>query len=348
MHLFGSGTQALTAVIEECVSRRSGIEAPEVILPAYGCPDLVSACVGAGAIPRLVDVAANRWGYDPARLSGALGPRTVAIVAVDLLGIGDDAEALQCSAKTVGAALVRDSAQHLPREPGAWIGDYQIVSFGRGKPLNLLRGGAAIGPLRHEAPQPLPFRQRILGTRLAALLFNIVTQPGIYPWLLRLPGTDVGETTYHSPQQPMRLPDEVWKQLDSALTCYKTCRSYSIISYLPFLNGWLAQRIQPLRVNVGDVLNEEPLRLAMLAPDKSTRDRIVDTLSAEGLGATALYRRALNRIDSVPEFVRLQGPFPNADLLADRLFTLPTHRQVDSYVVERIDRRLRAILPSIG
>src|SRR5262245_23054839 len=68
--LYGSGTEALAAAL--CEARRlartpPGVR-PEAVLPAYGCPDLVSACVFAGVHPRLVDNAPGRWGYDRALL----------------------------------------------------------------------------------------------------------------------------------------------------------------------------------------------------------------------------------------------------------------------------------------
>lgn len=52
---FDSGTAALAASILVSISKKATPE-PEVILPAYGCPDLISAVVYAGAKPVLVDL----------------------------------------------------------------------------------------------------------------------------------------------------------------------------------------------------------------------------------------------------------------------------------------------------
>jgi hypothetical protein len=55
-----------------------------------------------------------------------------------------------------------------------------------------------------------------------------------------------------------------------------------------------------------------------------------------------MYSAALNRIDGIPREVALQSPFPSAELLAERLFTLPTHRWVSAQTVNRVSVCLRA------
>src|SRR5690348_11943509 len=82
-----SGKEALAAAILSAVERHPSREEPlEVILPAYGCPDLIAACVYSNVLPRLVDVSSEGWGYDLEGLRRALSPTTAAIVAVNLMG----------------------------------------------------------------------------------------------------------------------------------------------------------------------------------------------------------------------------------------------------------------------
>src|SRR5262245_15898078 len=74
----GSGTQALAMALLDARARLAAL-APEVILPAYACPDLVTASVYAGVHPRLVDTAPQgRWGYDLEALEQALTPNCAA------------------------------------------------------------------------------------------------------------------------------------------------------------------------------------------------------------------------------------------------------------------------------
>ena len=41
----GSGTEALSLAVAIAIRRHSQVSTPEVIIPAYGCPDLVSAII---------------------------------------------------------------------------------------------------------------------------------------------------------------------------------------------------------------------------------------------------------------------------------------------------------------
>ena len=83
---YQSGTASLAAAIGAAI-RNKPTEKPEVILPAYGCPDLVSAAVFAGAKPVLVDLENDRPWMNLEQLSASINSNTVAVVAVDLLGI---------------------------------------------------------------------------------------------------------------------------------------------------------------------------------------------------------------------------------------------------------------------
>ena len=56
---FDSGTSALAASVLVAINVK-GASDPEVILPAYGCPDLISAVVFAGKRPVLVPIQADR------------------------------------------------------------------------------------------------------------------------------------------------------------------------------------------------------------------------------------------------------------------------------------------------
>src|SRR5215469_10953366 len=170
--------------MSNCASR-SSVVAPEVVIPAYGCPDLVAACLNASLHPRLVDVAPSQWSYDLEALRSSLSNNTVAIVAINLLGLGDGSDELVRLCNERHIPLIQDSAQHLPRESIDWPGDYVVLSFGRGKPLNLLHGGALIsrsGDGSSLATQPAHYtlRERLLSSRSAAIAFNGLTRPLIY------------------------------------------------------------------------------------------------------------------------------------------------------------------------
>lgn len=348
--LFQSGTAALAVALDRCRSRHGAKDA-QIILPAYACPDLVSACVYAGVQPKLVDVAADRWGYDEVELARAMSSKVAGIVAMNFLGTGDDAVTLAKLAAASGALLIQDSAQYMPRHAHDWCGDYVVVSFGRGKPLNLLRGGALISrrtdaSLEQEAfdaaSPELRLRERVAGSRLAGVAFNAMTSTVLYGWISRLPGLGLGSTAYKPLQSIVPLPFDVAGQVAPALQHYRSVASYRAALWSEVLPGWKRLGLKPL-AELGDLSDTELLRLPLLAPDRTMRDRVVEELNRAGLGASIMYGLPMHRLPGIPAAVAAQGPFPNATQLADRLFTLPTHAQVTPRVVARTDAIVRNV-----
>ena len=329
--LYASGTAALAQAMARCAAR-SSTSAPEVIIPAYGCPDLVAACVHASVYPRLVDVAPSHWSYDPGALQSSVSSNTVAIVAVNLLGLGDGCIELHRFCKNRHIPLIQDSAQHLPREPIDWPGDYVVLSFGRGKPMNLLHGGALIstaedGSTPSACPAHYTGRARILATRAAAIAFNVLTRPLVYRAFSALPGTGLGNVTYKSLREPTLLPEKAWEQVGKAFELYRQTPSYRLDIWSSAMQEWSRLGIVALDCP-GSPLPAEPLRLAMLAPDSVTRDMLAHNFNRAGLGASRLYGTDLRSVPKIPDIVKSQGPFHNASKLAGRLFTLPTHHLV--------------------
>ena len=343
--LYASGTAALATAIANCASRSSARN-PEIILPAYGCPDVISASLHASVYPRLIDVAPSHWSYDLEALRSSLSANTVAIVAINLLGLGDGSDELIRLSKDTNIPLIQDSAQCLPRETSDWPGEYIVLSFGRGKPLNLLHGGALISPLAGGGQLSVPpahssTRGRLLSSRLAAIAFNALTRPTIYGVFSALPGTGLGEVIYKPLANAALLPEQAWQQVGAAFELYRQSPSYRRSIWAPSLEEWSDLGIVALAAP-GQPLPAEPLRLALLAPDRAARDILVDSLNRAGLGASRFYAADLPRIAGIPEVVKCQGPFPNASALADRLFTLPTHALVTADTVSRTGAVIRA------
>lgn len=334
--LYSSGTAALAQAMATCASR-SSVLTPEVIIPAYGCPDLIAACVHASVYPRLVDVASSHWAYDLGALKSSLSPNTVAIVAISLLGLGDCSAELSRLCKERHIPLIQDSAQYLPRESTDWPGEYVVLSFGRGKPLNLLHGGALISALADSDSTSVPpahytAKERLVSSRMAAMAFNVLTRPGIYRSLSALPGTGLGEVVYKPLTNPASLPECVWHRVAAAFELYRQKPSYRRDIWTAAMEQWSDFGIVALS-SPGSPLPAEPLRLALLAPDRAARDRLVDNLNRAGLGASRFYGVDLTKVAGIPKIVKNQGPFPNASALAGRLFTLPTHGLVNAETV---------------
>jgi dTDP-4-amino-4,6-dideoxygalactose transaminase len=345
---YGSGTQALSRALQ--LARRDRKDAPrplEVILPAYGCPDLVAAGIHAGLGIRLVDVCPDSWGYDIGQLRSAFTADTVAVVGVNLLGTGDQRLLLRDLSDAHRCRMIQDSAQYLPdvTDPD-WCGDAVILSFGRGKPLNLLHGGALLsrsGAVEtHSDSEHESLRSRLLSSPIAAIAFNIATHPGVYPLTSLMPGLKIGGTRYSPLRGCNRLSEDFRRRAARAFSQYRAQENYSAGPWREPLAVWNMRGISLLSCAGDPKADVQYLRLPLLAPSQRIRDSIIARLSAAGLGASSMYGVPLNRVVGIPDAVRRQGPFPGAEALAGRLFTLPTHDSITPAIVERTDQEIRA------
>ena len=85
----------------------------EVIAPDVTWIASVAPIVYVGAEPVLVDILPDTWCLDPDAVEAAIGPRTKAILGVDLYGSTCDWERLQAIADRRGLALIEDAAEAL-------------------------------------------------------------------------------------------------------------------------------------------------------------------------------------------------------------------------------------------
>lgn len=336
VELLGSGTQSLGLAITHAAIR-SKSKLRRVIVPAYGCPDLISACIQARVEPKLVDVASSGWGYDSEALHRAASEGCIAVVLVNFLGVGDDRESTLRSLDGLDVPVVHDSAQSIPTMPEKWAGDV-VLSFGRGKPINLLHGGALISAGRRHSDAPVSLRNEMLDSIAMAIAFNILTIPLVYHWARHVPRFQVGATRYKPPSELRRIPESTYSRIGAALKDYLDRKWEN--PWLPVVGGWASKGIVPLCASATKQ-DVRLLRMPLLAQSRAHRDKIVSLLSSRGLGASPMYGTSLPSVSGVPRSVLAQGPFRNADRLADRLFTLPTHASVTSADVADADRCVR-------
>ncbi len=117
----------------------------EVIVPNVTWIASVAPVVYVGAEPVLVDILPDTWCIDPDAVEAAIGPRTKAIIGVDLYGSMCDWDRLQKIADRYGLHLVEDAAEALGsstrgRKAGAF-GRVSAFSFHGSKTIATGEGG---------------------------------------------------------------------------------------------------------------------------------------------------------------------------------------------------------------
>jgi perosamine synthetase len=120
-------TSSATAALELALAALDVGAGDEVIAADFTYPATGNAVLHRGATLRLADVDAATWCIDPAAVEALLGPRTKAVLAVDVFGLPADYRTLEPLLAEHGVPLVCDAACSL----GAAVDARRTGTFGR-------------------------------------------------------------------------------------------------------------------------------------------------------------------------------------------------------------------------
>lgn len=339
-----SATSALSLAVRMAREMRA-VDAPEVVVPAYSCPDIPAAVIGAGAWPVPVDVEAGSPYPRAASIAAALGPNTVAVISASLFGRdAPDLVAVDATCRQAGVLHIVDRAQSLPELTASRPDAVEVYSCGRGKPVSLGYGGLlVVGERQLEflarqrqhigaSSASLAARTKLLARAL--LLRAATTGPGTFV-ARRLPFMGVGTTRYHAAGAPRFVPATLLGAVEHSLANPRAWPNAAARVY--DAHAW--QSATPLF----EAGSSPPLwRYPVLLRDAAARDRITAMPRAGDLGLSALYRREVSTYlppEALP--ARLRGAaWPNAHELGARLLTLPVHSRVDERIALDILRRV--------
>lgn len=136
-----------TAALHIALSAAAVGPGSEVLLPGYLWTSCLSAIVRTGAIPRLVDID-RTFTMDPVDLERKIGPRTRAILVVNMSGTCGHLDRIAAIAKERGLFLLEDCAQaigaSLHGRPVGSFGDAAIFSFQLNKNITAGEGGMLV------------------------------------------------------------------------------------------------------------------------------------------------------------------------------------------------------------
>lgn len=342
VRFYASGTEALGAAL--VAARRATDGRRRVIVPAYTCPAVVAAAKWAGCEPVPVDLEPDSPRLDTWQVARELSAGDVAaVIAVHFLGLLERTGVLAGLCAHHGAKLIEDSAQAVPTGGTDTPADATIYSFGRGKPVSVMGGGAVV--IRHgNLYRSLPAADESGIGRLArwrhgfrVLAYNIAIRPVPFRLLEQLPGFDIGATRYR-PLTRLEPVDRAWLELlDANYTRYRATRSAAAERIRAAMHD--VQRMPvvdlPSRLT-GPRGDARLLRYPLLLNDRHARDVALSAMRLAGIGASSMYGTPLPEVENMPEPVRSAGPFPRARDFAERLLTLPSHDGVTGEHVRRM------------
>jgi len=347
MQFYASGTMALQQALS-LAKQNADSSQPEVLLPAYACPDLISACVGAGVNAVLVDIESATSPFPSIEtIKQHTNKNTIAIILVNFLGISPK-PSLFDAARALGLLIIEDRAQCFiaPEEASQLIGDYVIFSFGKGKPVSLLGGGALLiktkpslintsPPSFANDPTSEKHAPEKKNSKLPWLirLYNLIVLPFFYYLLMKTPGLSIGATHYHAPKKIAPLDSDRRSLLRANIDKQYRARSkqtqkelYTLCEHSTAIQTLSSIKFAPAL-----------LRFPMLCKDLATRDSLVTKLNKHGIGASKMYQTILPKINGTPlSETEQQKSYPNAQQFANRLLTLPCHSGVNTTNLQKM------------
>lgn len=122
-----------TAALHLAVAALDVEAGSEILTPALGYIASATCILNHNCIPVFVDIDRDTFNLDPAALEAKISSKTRAIIAVDLLGLPADYDAIRAIADRHGLAIIEDAAQaqgarYEGRRAGA-LGDLSAVSL---------------------------------------------------------------------------------------------------------------------------------------------------------------------------------------------------------------------------
>jgi dTDP-4-amino-4,6-dideoxygalactose transaminase len=313
-----SGTDALHLIF-----RALGIGlGDEVIIPANTFVATAEAVSHCGAKPVLVDCRLDDYLIDAGAVEAALTPHTKAIIPVHLYGQPANIDPLTRLAEKRGLALIEDAAQ----AHGATLADGRVCgslglaaafSFYPAKNLGAFGDAGAVT----TNDERLAGRIRLLRNLGSAVKYHH-----------EVIGFNSRLDTLQAAVLSVKLRHlEAWNTYrQTAADWYRSALSGCPGIVLPAAAPWTGRHAYHLFV------------VRLLEGD---RDRIVSLLAAQGVQTVVHYPVPIHLQGAYSHFGIRVGAFPNAELAARTILSLPMFPEISREQVECVSRCLREALP---
>jgi dTDP-4-amino-4,6-dideoxygalactose transaminase len=341
--LTDSGTSALAIALTLGLTRRSG----PVALPAFCCYDVATAA-DAAAIPfTLYDLDPTTLGPDFDSLRAALEFGAGTVVVAHLYGIPVDMSRVRALAAEFDAAVIDDAAQGVGvgwcGNAAGTMGQYGVLSFGRGKGVTGGAGGALLANTPSAAAdlsalRPLPAASSTPVLALTTAAQWMLARPSVYGLPLALPFLGLGDTAYRRPHLPTRPTTFSLGVLSRTLRDRESETTQRRRNAGRLLAAADATRaVRGYRAPAGAEAGY--LRFPVLP--EGERARLVSP-GARRMGVWPSYPKSLADLPGFGDRRVGTRPCPGARRLAAGLVTLPTHSRLTEDDLRALERMLAA------
>ena len=300
----------------------------EVVIPAYTCFSVPSAVVKAGLRVRLCDVDPQSGDLDLGELRRTVTDATLCVIPTHLFGIPADVEGVRTICRAQDVFVVEDAAQAMGVRHGGrllgTLGDVGLFSLGRGKNISCGSGGIVVTDsprlgmalaAEYERLED-PGVVRSSGNAALVACMWALGRPFLY-WLpAGLPFLGLGRTRFYRDFPLRRLGGfeagllRRWRE------------------HLEDGNRDRLESARELQRAAGCETGDVPyLRLPLVMPSRAARDALCELSRRRGLGVAMMYPASIGEIPELRDHVGGRK-FEVAQMLADRILTMPTHHLV--------------------
>jgi dTDP-4-amino-4,6-dideoxygalactose transaminase len=280
----------------------------EVIVPSFTFVSTANAFAVRGAVPVFADISPDTLNIDPESVESLLTSRTRAIVLMHYAGVACDVDRLSAIAIGHGASLIEDNAHGLfgshEGRPLGSFGSFSTLSFHETKNLSCGEGGALIINDAKHIDRAEILREK--GTDRSRFFRGLVDR---YTWV------DVGSSFLPSDL----LAAFLFAQMEEADEIQKRRREIWQ-RYASELGGW-AESNQFALPHVPAACQQPFHMFYLLAPDLSTRDRLLRHLA--GRGILAVFHYVPLHSSPFGRRVGRSAGCPVAEEISGRLIRLP-------------------------
>jgi dTDP-4-amino-4,6-dideoxygalactose transaminase len=323
--LTSSGKSALTLILR---ALKNLANKRQVVIPAYTCFSVPAAVTRAGLDVRLCDIDPETFDFDYGCLEKTITGQTLCVVPTHLFGLPSDMTRVVRLCDRDEVFVVEDAAQAMGGRYHdgllGTIGDVGFFSLARGKTITCGSGGVIVtnsDRIGRAIAQEYdgagdPTIAETLRDFLRLLLMRVFVHPRVF-WVPKaIPWLGLGQTRYD-----VGFPIKRLSGVNAGA-----------------LHGWQERLSRTLRARAdtatyfGAALGLQALRRASASParlpvvmeSRDARDRIYSLSEEQGLGLGVMYPTAINAIEELRAGFGGQKA-PAAELVAERLLTIPTH-----------------------
>jgi dTDP-4-amino-4,6-dideoxygalactose transaminase len=327
-------THSCTAALEMTAMLVGIAPGDEVIMPSYTFVSTANAFVLRGAVPVFVDVRADTFNIDEARIEAAITARTRAIVAVHYAGVGCDMDAIMEIANRHGLVVIEDAAQALMSayrgRPLGGVGHLAAVSFHETKNVISGEGGALLINDERFVERAEIIREK--GTNRSRFFRGEVDR---YTWV------DIGSSF---------LPGEIvaaflWAQMEEADTI--TRRRLDIWNTYHQAFASLEHDGVARRPIVPKVCSHNAHMYYLLLPSLDDRSRFIARLREQAIG-TVFHYVPLHDSPKGREVGRTHGDMSVTRTAGERLVRLPLWLGLEDYLAETAQHIARAAIQTVS